>query len=303
VTPTTKGDVDELITEKQIIDEGHMTASQWTFIKGKALELFDFGQLIASQKGLILVDTKYEFGLDINNNILLIDEVHTCDSSRYWLKNTYESKFNLRQEPDKFDKDMIREYVISKCDPYKDALPIIPSELITKTSAVYNSFLRMLIGEDCDLNSVSDDSFESCIDHYYNEYHKQMVVIMAGSERDVNWINTIIMELNKFKIYSKVHIASAHRNTQDVLNNIKKYNAYTNRQIIIVTIAGLTNALGGTVAAQCKYPVFTCPPFKDNSDMQVNIWSSIINPANVPTITMLNPINLAIAINKVFSLM
>lgn len=299
VTPTTKGDVDELITEKEIIERNYMTEFQWKFIKEKALELFNFGQLVATQKNLILVDTKYEFGVDVDGNVLLIDEIHTCDSSRYWLKCTYDEKFNNRQEPDKFDKDMIREYVTLKCNPYKDPLPEIPDELILRTSCVYNKFHEMLTGKQCHLENHNNPVQQ--FDQYFDDQHKQMVVILAGSERDAKWIDTIQSELNKFKIFHKTYIASAHRNTQDVVNIIKKYNNYNGRQIIFVAIAGMTNALGGTVAAQSKYPTFTCPPFKDTNDMQVNIWSSIMNPTSVPTMTVLQPMNLAIAINRIFT--
>ena len=60
----------------------------------KAFELFNYGQIIASNAGFILVDTKYEFGRDCNGNIILIDELATCDSSRFWIKETYENRFS-----------------------------------------------------------------------------------------------------------------------------------------------------------------------------------------------------------------
>ena len=70
-----------------------MTASSWSFIEKKALELFKFGQQVADKAGFILVDTKYEFGKTREGQIILIDEVHTCDSSRFWIKETYEKKY------------------------------------------------------------------------------------------------------------------------------------------------------------------------------------------------------------------
>src|SRR5690606_9157261 len=83
-----------------------------------AMELYKYGSKIAKGCGLILVDTKYEFGKDSNGNILLIDEIHTCDSSRYWKADTYSARFHSGMEPEKFDKDLIRMYVKSECDPY-----------------------------------------------------------------------------------------------------------------------------------------------------------------------------------------
>lgn len=148
VTPTTKGIKDDLITESDIIKNNLATINEWKYIKDKSLQLFKFGQLVAENKGLILVDTKYEFGKDINGNIILTDELHTCDSSRFWLKETYDYKFKNGLEPDRFDKDIIRRYISNKCDPYdlkNGKIPIIADELIKKTYNAYSNFYNLLI--------------------------------------------------------------------------------------------------------------------------------------------------------------
>ena len=88
-----------------------MTSDECNYVMGKALELFDFGQKYASQKGLILVDTKYEFGKNTDGKIILIDELHTCDSSRYWIEKTYNSRFENNLEPEKLDKDIVRDWL------------------------------------------------------------------------------------------------------------------------------------------------------------------------------------------------
>ena len=100
LTPTTKGKKDIPITPSQIIEEKILTKEEYNYIEQKSLELFKFGQEIASSKGLILVDTKYEFGI-VEGEIILIDELHTCDSSRYWKKDTYKERFSSREEPEK----------------------------------------------------------------------------------------------------------------------------------------------------------------------------------------------------------
>jgi len=93
VTPTTKGETDELITPCEIIERGILTQDQWKFIKSRALDLFSLGEEIASLRNLILVDTKYEFGFCVETGkILLIDEIHTGDSSRYWSQNDFHMK-------------------------------------------------------------------------------------------------------------------------------------------------------------------------------------------------------------------
>ena len=94
ITPTTKGKIDNPISKQEIINQGYLNENECNFIFKKAFELFNYGQIIASNAGFILVDTKYEFGRDCNGNIILIDELHTCDSSRFWIKETYENRFS-----------------------------------------------------------------------------------------------------------------------------------------------------------------------------------------------------------------
>ncbi len=97
--------------------------------------------------GLILVDTKYEFGFDDSGAIVLADEVHTPDSSRYWLQGTYAAKFEAGQAPDTFDKDFVRRWVVSQCDPYKDPIPPIPEDVILQAAAIYVTAFEKITGK------------------------------------------------------------------------------------------------------------------------------------------------------------
>lgn len=146
VTPTTKSDVhDEPISPTDIVNRGLASAPEWTYISNKAIELFEYAADRAASKGLILVDTKYEFGKDKDQNIILIDEIHTMDSSRWWIKDTFEERFKQGLEPQRFDKDIIRYYVKNICDPYKDEIPEIPKEMIHKVQSSYAKFAEMLM--------------------------------------------------------------------------------------------------------------------------------------------------------------
>ncbi len=111
ITPTTKGGPtghDERLTCDEVVSKGFLKKEQWEFIQKAALALFERGQARAKDAGLILVDTKYEFGVDENGEILLIDEVHTPDSSRYWKLNSYEECCKAGEEPENFDKEFVR---------------------------------------------------------------------------------------------------------------------------------------------------------------------------------------------------
>ena len=150
ITPTSKafdGGHDEPLTAAEIVSQGLLTAAQWDEVSAKALALFARGQKMAAERGLILVDTKYEFGLDAEGQILIADEIHTPDSSRYWIASGYQAAFEGGTRPPSFDKDVIRYWVGARCDPYKDPIPEIPAEMIEKTSRVYIDAYEQITGE------------------------------------------------------------------------------------------------------------------------------------------------------------
>ena len=148
ITPTTKSDQhDEKISSEEIAKKGLMTHEQWGFVADKALKLFERGAEIAAKNGIILVDTKYEFGYDDKGNIFLIDEIHTPDSSRFWLKDSYEERFLKGEEPENIDKEFLRLWFKEHCDPYKDkVLPEAPEELVIELSRRYIKLFEMITG-------------------------------------------------------------------------------------------------------------------------------------------------------------
>ncbi len=148
LTPTTKEVAhDHPISAEDIVKEGWMTQADFDVVADKALELYQYGAEVAAKHGLILVDTKYEFGKDKDGRIVLIDEIHTPDSSRYWLMNSYVERFTNKQEPENIDKEFLRLWFIDHCDPYSDAvLPAAPEELIVTLSSRYIQLYEMITG-------------------------------------------------------------------------------------------------------------------------------------------------------------
>ncbi|NGO50915.1 phosphoribosylaminoimidazolesuccinocarboxamide synthase [Allomesorhizobium camelthorni] len=149
ITPTSKafdGGHDEPLSEAEIIEKGLLTQAQWDTVSDYALQLFARGQARAAERGLILADTKYEFGCDKHGTIILADEIHTPDSSRYWIAASYEQAFASGRRPESFDKDFIRAWVSARCDPYKEPIPTIPDEIVKQTSEVYMQAYRAITG-------------------------------------------------------------------------------------------------------------------------------------------------------------
>lgn len=153
ITPTSKaayGGHDEPLTPAEIVGRRLLAPAQWEQVSGFALKLFARGQEMAARRGLILVDTKYEFGTDADGNIVLADEIHTPDSSRYWFAESYPRRFAEGARPESFDKDFVRSWVAARCDPYKDPIPEIPAEMILETSAVYVRAFEAITGQSFD---------------------------------------------------------------------------------------------------------------------------------------------------------
>ena len=130
-----------------------LTRAQWQNVSELALALFAQGRAVAAEGGLILVDTKYEFGLDPAGRIILADEVHTPDSSRYWLRNTYECRLAAGEPPDTLDKDFLRRWVTARCDPYRDPIPEIPAAVILETAGLYIDAYETITGKTFELPS------------------------------------------------------------------------------------------------------------------------------------------------------
>ena len=148
LTPTTKEEHhDRPISPNEIVSEGWMTQADWDYCSQKALELFAFGQKKAAKNGMVLVDTKYEMGRDSDGEILLIDEIHTPDSSRYWIAKTYDEHMATGQEPQNIDKEFLRLWFVDNCDPYNDEiLPEAPEELVTELSSRYIYLYETITG-------------------------------------------------------------------------------------------------------------------------------------------------------------
>jgi phosphoribosylaminoimidazole-succinocarboxamide synthase len=151
ITPTSKalhGGHDEPLSKAEILEQGLLTPAQWDTVSGYALRLFARGQQRAAERGLILADTKYEFGTDKNGTIILADEIHTPDSSRYWIAASYEQALASGSRPESFDKDFIRSWVSARCDPYSDPIPAIPDEIVEQASQVYALAYEAITGKE-----------------------------------------------------------------------------------------------------------------------------------------------------------
>ncbi len=149
LTPTTKAeDHDKPLSTADVLKEKIVSKELWEKMMDVSLKLFQRGQEIALNHGLILVDTKYEFGLDENEELTLIDEIHTPDSSRYWQAHSYKERIKQGLEPENFDKEFLRLWFKEHCDPYKDeTMPEAPAELVQELSRRYIQIFEQITGD------------------------------------------------------------------------------------------------------------------------------------------------------------
>ena len=150
ITPTTKAPQsghDEPLTPEDIIAQGLLTPARWEEVSALALALFARGREMAARRGLILVDTKYEFGFDRDGHIVLADEIHTPDSSRYWMADSYPRRFAAGERPESLDKDHIRNWVAARCDPYREAIPDIPPDVVLEAAGIYIKAFETVTGQ------------------------------------------------------------------------------------------------------------------------------------------------------------
>jgi phosphoribosylaminoimidazole-succinocarboxamide synthase len=150
ITPTTKGGItghDERLTCEEVVQKGLLDNQTWDEVQAAALAVFKRGQEIARKAGMILVDTKYEFGRTANGSVVLIDEVHTPDSSRFWKADTYEERFTTGEDPENFDKEFVRIAYAEKGYRGDGEAPSMPVELWASASERYITIYELLTGK------------------------------------------------------------------------------------------------------------------------------------------------------------
>lgn len=152
ITPTIKAHTghDEDITKAEILERGFATAEQYAILENYTQKLFAFGSDFAQKRGLLLVDTKYEFGLNKNNEILLIDEVHTPDSSRYFYADTYDEIQQKDQQQRQLSKEFVRQWLIQNGFQGREGelIPEMTTEYIQSVTDRYIELFEQITGEE-----------------------------------------------------------------------------------------------------------------------------------------------------------
>ncbi len=288
VTPTTKEDSDEEITPEGIVATGLASEALYRRMHETALKLYERGARLLGERGLLLVDTKYEFGL-LHDELILIDEIHTPDSSRFFESDDYDRD---PAHATQMDKEYVRQWLQANRDEDSGAYPsVLPEDVVIETARRYNELFARVTGQ-----SVRPDLDDDAPNRVYRNLLREglilpgYVAIIMGSAADLPFARKLAEGVAKYGIKAELRIVSAHKNGERILGMAEEYNASLEPGAVLA-VAGLSNGLGGALAANLNLPVISCPPFKDNVDLLTNVNSSLMMPSGTPAGTCVRPDN------------
>lgn len=301
LTPTTKADAgqhDERLTEAEIVERGLLPAALWQQVREVALQLFARGQALAAAAGLVLVDTKYEFGL-CDGKLCLIDEVHTPDSSRYWLADDLPRARAEGREPEGFSKEFLRKWLVAQGYRGEGEAPALPAELLAQAAERYIAVFERLTGTTfAPAPQPVAQGLALAVSPLLRP--APLVPIIMGSRSDLAHGEKIARALQRFGIDADLRVASAHKAPRYLLALLETYEADP-RPKVYITIAGRSNALSALVDTQVRAPVIAAPPYSDSFG-GADIFSSLRMPSGVAPAVVVDPEGAALVAAKIFAM-
>ncbi len=287
VTPTTKDVHDSRITPQAIVADGLATETVYRKMEAYALSLFSHASKLLEDRGLLLVDSKYEFGL-LDGEVVLMDELHTPDSSRFWSADDYD------RDPESvtsWDKEYVRRWLRAQRAAGRTP-EALPATVVGETQRRYADLYKRVTGTP--VPPASEDPEASLVRQLVaSEIMKDAcVTLVMGSPSDRRHADVIIEQLEPYDVAVRLRIASAHKtpaHTEALAGELSG----SAEPGVIIAIAGRSNGLGGALAANTTVPVINCPPFADRTDLAINIGSSLMMPSFVPAMTVIEPKNAA----------
>jgi phosphoribosylaminoimidazole-succinocarboxamide synthase len=299
LTPTTKAEEghDEPISREEILQSHLVPKSAYLEMERMSLELFEQGTAHARERGLILVDTKYEFGADAEGAPVLVDEVHTPDSSRYFRLESYEKD---PSRPEQLSKEFLREWLRERGFTGAEGQPIpaLPDEILSGVTERYAELFQTLTGrtphltESSDLHKEIYDALKAA-----GHLRGHVAVVVAGSRSDEPNVEKLMDELVALGVPCVSRIVSAHRDPWRMLELI----AWVDRSpgdVVWVDVTGLSNAKGPLLGASTANPVIHCV-FEPTSP---DLLASVNLPSGVPLAVVARPKNAALCVAKTLGL-
>ncbi|MBD2767488.1 AIR carboxylase family protein [Hymenobacter sp. BT664] len=307
VTPTTKEESDREITPENLVSEGWVTKELYDQMAVKAQMLFAVGAQLLAEKGIILVDTKYEFGL-LDGKLILIDEMHTPDSSRFWSAADYAQNPETAEQ---MDKEYVRQWLIANKQDGQYPRALTP-EVAQEASRRYLEIYERITGQP--LPTAETESVDAPRTGRHDTRARLLAnLVRAGLVKDA-WVNIVMASpadqehgqsirkhLEGYDIFTQLRLTSAYQNGEEIAGMAETWNNSIEPGVIIA-VAGLSNGLGGALAANVNVPVISCPLWKDYAELAMNLNSSAVMPGGTPNLTVVRPDNAAQAALRALNL-
>ncbi|HEX8327948.1 MAG TPA: phosphoribosylaminoimidazolesuccinocarboxamide synthase [Hymenobacter sp.] len=298
VTPTTKEESDREITPENLVSEGWVTKELYEQMVVKSQMLFAVGSQLLAEKDIILVDTKYEFGL-LNGKLILIDEMHTPDSSRFWAAEDFAKN---PETVEQMDKEYVRQWLIAnkKDGQYPRALT---PEVAQEASRRYLDIYQRITGEAL---PTADTAAAGTPGSGRHDARARLLanLVQAGLVKDA-WVNIVLgspadkehgekirQQFEGYDIFTQLRVTSAHTNGEAIADMAETWNNSLEPGVIIA-VTSLGNGLGGALASNVNVPVISCLPYNDYAELAMNLNSSAITPSGTPNLTVVRPDNAA----------
>ncbi len=298
LTPTTKEESDREITPENLVSEGWVSKELYDQMGEKSLALFAVGSQLLAEKGIILVDTKYEFGL-LDGKLILIDEMHTPDSSRFWAAEEYAANPLTATQ---MDKEYVRQWLIANKQNGQYPRALTP-EVAQEASRRYLDIYQRITGQAL---PTAEQAAEETPGSGRHDARARLLanLVQAGIMKDA-WVNIVMgsagdkehcqnirKHLEGYDIFTQLRVTSAHKNGEEIVGMAAVWNNSLEPGVLIA-VAGLSNGLGGALAANVNVPVISCPPWKDYAELAMNLNSSVVMPSGTPNLTVVRPDNAA----------
>ncbi|WP_071885848.1 phosphoribosylaminoimidazolesuccinocarboxamide synthase [Hymenobacter sedentarius] len=307
VTPTTKEESDREITPENLVSEGWVTKELYDQMAVKSQMLFAVGSQLLAEKGIILVDTKYEFGL-LNGKLILIDEMHTPDSSRFWSAKDYAQNPETAEQ---MDKEYVRQWLIANKQDGQYPRALTP-EVAQEASRRYLDIYQRITGSA--LPTAETEATDAPHTGRHDSRARLLAnLVQAGLVKDA-WVNIVMSspadkehclkirdQFEGYGIFTQLRVTSAHKNGEVIADMAEIWNNSIEPGVIIA-VAGFSNSLGGALAANVNVPVISCPSWKDYAELAMNLNSSVIMPSGTPNLTVVRPDNAAQAALRALNL-
>lgn len=268
----------------------------WRKLREMSLRLFEQGTRLVAERGLILVDTKYEFGT-AGGEIVLMDEVHTPDSSRFWYQDSYASN---PENPKQLSKEFLREWLRDQGFMGDGPAPMLPDHVRLEVAGRYLELFRTLTGEALELPANPGDPAARICQNLKRAglIKGALAAILMGSASDSDIAGRAAKVLTELGVATREWVVSAHK-VPDKLHRVVADLNGSAQPVVLITIAGRSNGLSGCTAANSVHPVIALPAFADRADYQINIHSSLQMPSETPAMTVVDPGNAALAAARV----